>query len=361
MLKKYSFGKYFLCISYALFCGVGISYLGLSLFTNVRGELASRFPVVASESQRATVINVAVVASSVPVVAVEPVAKSVSTTTTLAFVGDIMLDRGVKQVVLKKGAGNYSSVFTDLNKLKDVDILVGNLEGPVSDRGHDLGNSYSFRMSPAVVPVLVSQGFDILTVANNHAGDWSSVAFADTLVKFKNSGIALSGGGNSLAEAEQVKIIEKNGVRFGFLSFSDVGPNWLRAGTTTPGILIAGDQGTPGIIRHAAEVCDVLSVSFHFGNEYETTSSWRQKELAQMAIDSGAKIVVGTHPHVPQPVERYKGGVIMYSLGNFVFDQYFSTSTMNGLAVKVQMKGKEIDSVEKMNAKIDWNFRVRVE
>ena len=363
MPKKHSPGKYFLCIAYALFCGVGTAYLALSLFNNAEVKLVSRFPAVASRGQQATAISVAVVASSAPVsvVPVVDTLKSASTTTTLAFVGDIMLDRGVKQSVLKNSAGDYNSVFSDISRIKDSDILVGNLEGPVSDRGFDMKNSYSFRMAPAVVPVLAAQGFDVLSVANNHASDWGKPAFADTLVKFQNSGIALVGGGNSLVEAGQVKIIEKNGVKFGFLSFSDVGPNWLKAGSTTPGILIAGDPETPDIIRQASTACDVLSVSFHFGNEYETSPSWRQRELAQMAIDNGAKIIVGTHPHVVEPVEMYRGGVIMYSLGNFVFDQYFSTSTMNGLVVKVHMKGKEIDSVEKLNAKLDPSFRVRVE
>ena len=305
--------------------------------------------------QLATVVNVSVVG---PTSNSQPVVVS---TTTLAFVGDIMLDRGVKQSVVKNGTGDYNYAFADLDKLKDADILIGNLEGPISDKGRDTGKAYSFRFSPAVIPVLEKQGFDVLSIANNHAGDWGISAFADMLTEFKSSSIQLVGGGNSFVDTDQPKVVEKNGVRFGFLSFSDVGPGWLKVGTTTAGISIANNSRTPEIIRQAAAACDVLSVSFHFGNEYEKNPNWRQRQLAQMAIDNGAKIVVGTHPHVAQSVEEYKGGVIMFSLGNFIFDQNFSTSTMNGLAVKIHLSGKEIESVEKLNTHIDSKYRVSVE
>lgn len=291
---------------------------------------------------------------------IKPVSRPASGQTVLSFVGDVMLGRGVEQLV-KKNGGDFNYPFADLLALKNSDVLFGNLEGPVSDQGKDLGNAYSFRMSPAVVPVLAKQGFTVLSVANNHAGDWTIDALADTFRQFAGSGVSLVGGGPNRAEAVAPKIIEKNGLKIGYLGFSDVGPNWLLAGTTSPGILSASDPDLSVLIAAAAQKCDVLVVAYHFGDEYELAPNWRQKQLAYLAIDSGAKIVVGTHPHVPQAVENYKDGVIMYSLGNFIFDQNFSTSTMQGLAVKVHLNGKEIESVEKFNADIDSKFRVSVE
>jgi len=290
-----------------------------------------------------------------------PVSVSSTTETSLAFVGDIMLDRGVEQLVMKYGASDFNFPFADVAEINGADILFGNLEGPVSDKGRDLHNLYSFRMSPAVVQALSGQGFDVLSVANNHVGDWTGTAFADTFTKFQNSNIALIGGGLNKTQAAELKIIEKNGVKFGYLGFSDVGPNGLRAGTSTAGILIAGDSDTPDIIKRASEKCDVLIVSFHFGNEYESHSNWRQRELAHMAVDNGARIVVGHHPHTPQETESYRGGVIMYSLGNFIFDQSFSTDTMSGLAVKITFDGKNISKVEEHKTVIDELFRVKVE
>lgn len=289
------------------------------------------------------------------------VPEATSTETSLVFVGDIMLDRGVEQNILRYGGKDYNFPFADLSKIQRADILFGNLEGPVSDQGRDIGNLYSFRMSPEAVPALAKQGFDVLSVANNHAGDWTRPAFADTFLKFQNSGISLTGGGLSKNEATEPKIIVRNGVKFGYLGFSDVGPNGLRAGSTEAGILIAADPDTSNIIKQASEKCDVLVVSFHFGNEYESKSNWRQRELAHMAIDNGARIVVGHHPHVPQETESYRGGVIMYSLGNFIFDQIFSTETMSGLAVKITFDGKNVSNVEEFKTRIDEMFRVSVQ
>ncbi|MCX6712979.1 MAG: CapA family protein [Candidatus Vogelbacteria bacterium] len=281
-------------------------------------------------------------------------------TTTMSFVGDIMLDRGVEQAVKAKGGGDFSWAFADLTKLK-ADIVFGNLEGSVSDRGNDLGNAYSFRHDPAVIPALKKAGFSVLSVANNHAGDWSAEAFTDSLSRLSGAGFGLAGGGTNFSAAGEPYIISRNGVKFGWLGFSDVGPNWLAAGSTTAGILLASDPRAPELIAAAAKKCDVLLVSYHFGEEYAKAPNWRQKQLAKMAIDNGAKVVIGHHPHVIQPIEKYKDGVIMYSLGNFIFDQYFSTSTMNGLAVKLTFNGKNISKIEKFTAHTDWNFRVRVE
>ncbi len=290
-----------------------------------------------------------------------PTTVSASTTlTTLVFVGDIMLDRGVKKSIISSG-GNFSYPFANLDKVKNSDILFGNLEGPVSDKGRNVGSIYSFRMDPKVVSVLQDQGFDVLSVANNHIGDWTRLAFTDTLANFSDTKVMITGGGLTKSLATEPKIIEKNGVKFGYLGFSDVGPKGLEAGTTTPGILLAGDPTAPEVIKAAADQCDVLIVAYHFGNEYEKKSNWRQRELAHMAIDNGARVVVGTHPHVAQETENYRGGVIMYSLGNFIFDQYFSADTMSGLAVKITFDGKNISKIEEFKTSLDKNYRVSVE
>ncbi|MFZ2072482.1 MAG: CapA family protein, partial [Minisyncoccia bacterium] len=109
---------------------------------------------------------------------------------TLLFGGDIMLDRGVKNSVMKNFGGDYSLIFENLNLLKSADIVFANLEGPASDKGSDRKNLYSFRMDPSVIPALKGSGFDILSVANNHAGDWGRDAYADTLARLKENEIS---------------------------------------------------------------------------------------------------------------------------------------------------------------------------
>src|SRR6185436_4209278 len=105
------------------------------------------------------------------------------------------------------------------------------------------------------------------------------------------------------------KIIEKNGTRFGFLAFTDVGPNWLAATDTTSGIIIAGDPDFDQIIQNAKTKCNcVLIVSMHWGEEYQKHTE-RQESIGHSIIDDGATMVIGTHPHVAQDIEKYHGGL----------------------------------------------------
>lgn len=276
----------------------------------------------------------------------------------LIFVGDIMLDRGVKSSVTKNFEGNYGKIFEKLGILKNSDIVFGNLEGTASDKGEDLGSLYSFHMDPTVVPVLKSAGFNILSAANNHVGDWGSLAYSDTLARLKENEIAYTGGGLTEAEAEQPTILERQGMRIGFLGFSDVGPRYLEATGEKPGLLLASDPRFAEIVQNASKQVDYLIVSFHFGEEYKPIHNDRQAELAHKAIDNGAKVVVGHHPHVAQDTEVYKNGYIMYSLGNFVFDQKFSAPTMQGLLVQLRLYKNGDMSVIKNTSKLNSFFQV---
>ena len=137
-------------------------------------------------------------------------------------------------------------------------------------------------------------------------------------------------------------MLERDGSTFGFLGFTDVGPEWLAVSEEVSGLLLANRPDLKKIIARAAETVDFLVVSYHFGEEYAKEPSARQRFLAEAAIESGAKLVVGHHPHVTQPLEEYRGGLIKYSLGNFVFDQSFSEETMQGAALEVLVRGGKL-------------------
>jgi poly-gamma-glutamate synthesis protein (capsule biosynthesis protein) len=210
-------------------------------------------------------------------------------------------------------------------------------------------------MDPSVIPALKGAGIDILSVANNHVGDWGREAYIDTLARLKENEILYTGGG-SKSEAETPTIIEKYGIKIGFLGFSDVGPNWMEARTTPnengdieyPGLLLASNPRFDEIVKNASKQVDYLIVSFHFGEEYKATHKARQAELAHKAIDAGAKIVIGSHPHVVEDTEVYKNGYIAYSLGNFIFDQKFSADTMQGMLLELKL-GKDGSLTAKKN------------
>ncbi|MFA5999739.1 MAG: CapA family protein [Candidatus Paceibacterota bacterium] len=275
----------------------------------------------------------------------------------IAFLGDMMLDRGVRSSVNKNYNGDYSKLFSKMGILKNFDIVFANLEGTASDQGKDIRNLYSFRMDPSVIPALRGAGIDILSMANNHVGDWGRDAYVDTLARLKENEIAYTGGGQNIEEAKQPTIIEKNGKKIGFLGFSDVGPTYMKATENEAGVLLASNPDFDTIIRNAKKQVDYLIVSFHFGDEYKTKHNERQETLAHRAIDNGAKIVVGHHPHVIQDTEVYNNGYIAYSLGNFIFDQYFSSATMEGMLLKLKINADGSMTAQKNTVKLNRVFQ----
>ncbi|MCC7160188.1 CapA family protein [Candidatus Nomurabacteria bacterium] len=276
---------------------------------------------------------------------------------TLAFGGDIMLDRGVRNSVVKNLNNDYSLLFKNSeeieNILKNSDISFANLEGTASDKGTDKKNLYSFRMDPIIIPVLKEAGLDILSLANNHVADWGREAYIDTMSRLKENRIFYTGGGLNKKEAEAPIIFEKNGMKIGFLGFSDKGPDYMRAKNATEntpeqaGVIIARDDEFDTTIKNAAKQVDYLIVSFHFGEEYQDVHDKRQEYLAHKAVDDGAKIVIGHHPHVIEDTEIYKNSYIAYSLGNFIFDQSWSEPTMKGMLLQIKLnKDGSMDTVK---------------
>lgn len=264
----------------------------------------------------------------------------------LLFVGDIMLDRGVEEKIVAAGKSDFSFPFQFVrDKIAGADVAFANLEGPVSDKGEDKGGMYSFRMNPLAANALKDVGFDVVSLANNHAGDWGREAFEDTMRRLRRSGIAYAGAGWNEMESWQATTIKKDGVSIGYLAFSDVGPEWMRPQEAYSGIVIASLESVQKAVAEVKKAHDIVVASFHFGAEYQKESNERQRALARAAIDAGAKIVVGHHPHVIQPIEEYHGGVIAYSLGNFVFDQPFSEDTMEGIMLEVELEGTVIRAI----------------
>lgn len=271
----------------------------------------------------------------------------VKKTVKMSFLGDIMMDRGVKSSIKKNFNGDYGEAFKNLTELNDANIVFANIEGPISDKGRDVGGKYSFRMEPEVLDALDEASVNVVSFANNHVGDWSKEAFEDTLNRFDAHNITYVGAGKNKIEASTVKILKYNGVKVGFLGFSDVGPSWMEATSTKPGILLASDTDREKYIKEAKKKVDFLAVSYHWGDEYVEHNS-RQKELAYSSVDAGADIIIGHHPHVVQEIETYKDATIVYSLGNAIFDQHFSKETMEGLLFNTLVsKDGIIDTQEK--------------
>ena len=205
-------------------------------------------------------------------------------------------------------------------------------------------------------------------IRDNHIGDWGKLALADTISLGIENGFTMVGGGVGYEDARTPKIYTVNGIKIGYLGFSDFGPASVllhgateqSATSTQPGILSASDPHFPEIISDASKHVDILVVSFHFGDEYQPLSNNRQKYLARQAVDSGADIIAGHHPHVEEEVEEYGGALIAYSLGNFVFDQSFSEETMRGLKLDVRVSKKGIESFSTSTIQLNSNYQPSV-
>ncbi len=241
----------------------------------------------------------------------------------IVIVGDIMLDRNVRNKISEIGFDKFFSGIKSI--ISNADIAVGNLEGPIttyeSITASLKNKALQFTFDPALTPQLAELGFDVFGLANNHTYNFGREGFSMTKKYLRTSGILYYGDPDNTDEISIVT--EKNGIRLGFVGFHEFSYKnydkvfaeiaWLR----------------PNV--------DVLIVSPHWGIEYKTAPTDKMREWAQGFIDSGADAVIGAHPHVVGEVEEYKGKKIYYSLGNFAFDQYFSEATMKGLMVDMNI------------------------
>ncbi len=275
---------------------------------------------------------------------------------TLLFVGDIMLSRSIGNIMARKNDWRYPFLkIADF--LRSADIVFGNLEGPISARGTKVGSIYSFRSDPRVIEGLLYAGFDVLSIANNHIWDYGADAVRDTLTIVKNAGIGVVGGGADYQETHTPLIKNAKGTKIAFLGYTDLISSLLGSKTAKPAIAYLDIDQAIADVKDAREKADLVVVSLHWGNEYETTPNPNQEKVAKALIDAGAQLIIGHHPHVVQPIEEYGGGYIAYSLGNFVFDQNFSEDTKRGLILKVIARNDKILEVKGLEIRFTSDFQ----
>jgi poly-gamma-glutamate synthesis protein (capsule biosynthesis protein) len=243
----------------------------------------------------------------------------------LAAVGDIMLDRTLGDILLE---GDLIYPFEEVaNLLRKADLTIGNLESALGDLGAPVNKSYTFRAPPNAAQALAIAGFDVLSLANNHALDYGPLALEDAIHSLDHRGIATVGAGANESIAHTPYLNQINGITVALLAYVDVPVEvrgfdtrtWI-ATSKTAGMAWADPDRIQADITAVRQQVDLVVVLLHSGYENVLEPSPPQRDAAHAAIDAGANLVLGHHAHVLQGVEFYNDGVIVYGLGNFAFE-----------------------------------------
>lgn len=259
----------------------------------------------------------------------------------VAAVGDILLARFVE--LKMRSLSDYLFPFRQTaDLLKAADITIGNLETPLFPGVNTPQGSMTFRGDPEGLKGLVFAGFDAVTLANNHIMNFTATGLLRTLNELKKTDILFTGAGMNQDEAHTPAVIEAKGKKIAIYAYNDqtIPPGFHgEAVRFSPGIAKMNVEAVKNDVKNAlSRGADFVVVSMHAGREYSKGPTQIQRDFAHAAIDAGASIVMGHHPHVVQPVEEYGSGVIFYSLGNFVFDQFFSEDVRIGLVAQIVLE-----------------------
>lgn len=289
---------------------------------------------------------------------------------TATMVGDMMFGRNTQKVVDNKG---YEFLFREVEPyFKASDYNTGNFENPILKRDeseYELPEKSIFlHAQPDVAPYLSSINFTTINLANNHLMDYGIAGLTETLDTFAKTETAAIGAGLNKFQSGQIHYADFDGYVVATIGATDVGYQWGYSTNHQTGANKTRLADLLPIIKEARKEADLIIVHSHWGVEYDSSPNPRQQEIGRALVDAGADIIVGHHSHTLQPVEIYKGKVIFYSLGNFVFDQGWSKTKDSVLAqFKVKEDGSQV--IELIPMKIeeaspthltgplaDWNF-----
>lgn len=239
--------------------------------------------------------------------------------------------------------------------LKKGDLLIGNLESPISNESANDGiHRKEFLASPIIAKTLFLEGFRVINISNNHISQHGLSAFEDTIANLRKNSVSPIGrinSGNKNQELVIKKIKEKN---LGFLSYSLIEDHFEQSPS-----YYAHNPSINEIIDHIEESkskCDFIIIMLHWGDEFIDRPSSSQITLAHQLIDAGCDVIIGGHSHIFQGVEKYKGKIIAYSLGNFVFSMPWKPTRATGL-LNIQLNEERNHSFSIVPIWIDDYFK----
>ena len=288
----------------------------------------------------------------------EAAVESESSPVVMTFTGDICFHDPFANMGAYRQRGSDITKCIDetlLFEMRNADICMINNEFPYSDRGTPLaGKTYTFRSKPENVKILTQMGVDIAGIANNHAFDHGEEAFLDTLDILKKEGILYAGGGRNLTEAASPVILEKGGMKIGFVAATQIERSYpvdTRGATDSQaGVMRSFSEEEYNrfleAIRSAKQQCDFLVVFIHWGSENTAVLDAYQTGQAAGYAEAGADLVVGGHPHCLQGIGKCGNVPVIYSLGNY----WFNSKTVDTALLKVTVQDGDLKSVQMIPA-----------
>lgn len=249
----------------------------------------------------------------------------------ILFVGDMMFDRWIRQMSQKNGSDFIFQKVHDL--LQKQDLVVGNLEGPItSEPSVSLASvfgsreNYIFTFPPDTAQTLYDQNIRLVNIGNNHILNFKEGGLDGT--KDSLTGARVNFFGDAGRNDRRFFVQEVKGFKIAFVNYNQFTGN--------------GKQHALDDLQAVKKIAPDFTVLYtHWGTEFSDTPNEKDRALAHQFIDAGADMVIGSHPHVLQTKETYQGKTIYYSLGNFIFDQYFDLRTRRGLAVQLEIDPKD--------------------
>lgn len=285
--------------------------------------------------------------------------------TTLLFTGVIVPARCVQAAIDEYQDSDY--LYDEVRDvIQGANLAIGTLNSTIGDFAPRTGciPTYVLVGGSENADALQGAGFDLMSVATNHIkncglSNCGDRAFFDTMENLERVGITPIGAGDNLQEAMEPKVVEINGVRFGFVSLGQLEPIAF-ASEDTPGIAVLTEENLRSAILAAREVSDVVIVMPHWGPEDVPVPNWSQRDLAEVAVESGADLVVGNHTHVVQAIEEIDGVQVFYGLGNFVFDQNWDLHHQQGVILLATFEGSQLVEYQLIPTHVDFDGRVHI-
>ncbi len=295
-----------------------------------------------------------------------------SKTWTLLAGGDMFLDRGVRNTTLEKGkgidypfdggtarvTGHYccapSSVQAEVpsyvrtgNKgivrqlVKNADLAIANLENPIPNNPSWHLSGFIFGGEPRSLAGFTNAGIDWVTLANNHIYDYGPAGVLQTRQNLNTAGLPFGGAGKDINQAGQISYLQTHGVKISIIACVAVGKAAWASPSKAGGLPCKNAYILPRIAE-ARRTSDLVIVFPHWGVEYNRNPLPSQRRLAADWVGAGADLIIGSHPHVPGAIEDINGRLVIYSMGNFIFDQYWSTATMESIIPEMTFAGTRL-------------------